>query len=96
MNNDYLLKEKIKAKSRRFKKEDLGKYVIVQDPCLDKDLIDWLFLVDRRKTKKMWWSHDAGFAIVFQKKSAAELQVRKYKYNNVKVVKVQKSMIDDF
>lgn len=94
--DNYLIKEKIKAKSRRFKKDDIGKYVIVQDPCYDKDLINWLFLVDRKKTKQTWWTHDAGLAIVFQKKNAAQLQARKYKYNNVKVVKIKESMIDDF
>lgn len=41
-----------------------------------------MYLVNRNITKRMWWSPSAFLAMVFESKSAAENQARKYKYNN--------------
>ena len=45
-----------------------------------------LFLVDRTKTKKQWWTHDLGLAMSFYKESTAKIQARKLKYKNPQVV----------
>ena len=82
----------IAAKERRFKKEDIGKFVIVQTPQIRKATIKRLYLVDRSKTKRFWWSHDAIYAMVFNDKTAAEFQANKYKYNNAKVVEITNTM----
>lgn len=83
----------IAAKERRFKKEDIGKFVIVQIPRLRKKTVKRLYLVDRSKTKRFWWSHDAVYAMVFNNKSAAEFQAGKYKHNDIKVVEITKNMV---
>lgn len=46
-----------------------------------------LALVDRRVTKKYWWTSDSPFHIMqFYKKAAAERQCRKLTRNNAEVV----------
>nr|DAH40217.1 MAG TPA: hypothetical protein [Caudoviricetes sp.] len=49
--------------------------------------------MDRNKTKDFWWSPNTTFAMKFIKKSSAEFQAKKYKYNNAKVVKITKKML---
>lgn len=83
----------IAAKECRFKKEDIGKFVVVQIPRLRKKTVKRLYLVDRSKTKRFWWSHDAVYAMVFNNKSAAEFQAGKYKHNDIKVVEITKNMV---
>ena len=83
----------IAAKECRFKKEDIGKFVVVQIPRLRKKTVKRLYLVDRSKTKRFWWSHDASYAMVFNNKSAAESQAGKYKHNDIKVVEITKNMV---
>lgn len=83
----------IAAKECRFKKEDIGKFVIVQTPRIRKVTIKRLYLVDRSKTKRFWWSHDALYAMVFNDKSAAEFQAGKYKHNNIEVIEITKNMV---
>lgn len=53
-----------------------------------------MFLVDRRITKRFWWSPDSYYAMIFKKKEAAELQAKKYKYNNVRVKQITENMAD--
>ncbi len=50
-------------------------------------------MVDRNKTKDFWWSFNTKFAMKFIKKSSANFQAKKYKYNNVKVIKITKEML---
>lgn len=83
----------IAAKERRFKKEDIGKFVIVQTPRIRKATIKRLYLVDRSKTKHFWWSHDALYAMVFNDKSDAEFQAGKYRHNDIEVVEITKNMV---
>lgn len=82
----------IAAKERRFKKEDIGKFVVVQTPRKRNKVVKCLYLVDRSKTKRFWWSHDAIYAMVFNDKTTAEFQANKYKYNNAKVVEITNTM----
>ncbi len=82
----------IAAKERRFKKEDIGKFVVVQTPRKRNKVVKCLYLVDRSKTKRFWWSHDAIYAMVFNDKTAAEFQANKYKYNNAEVVEITNTM----
>lgn len=83
---------KIRKKNHLFTKDDLGKFVITQTPRRYSDFRN-LYLVDRNKTKDFWWSPNATFAMKFIKKSCAEFQAKKYKYNNVKVIKITKEIL---
>lgn len=80
-------REYIREKSR-FNKTDVGKYVIVQKTRKNRDVVEKLYLVDRRKTTKFWWSHDAFYAMKFESKDAAMKQAEKYKYNKARVVQI--------
>lgn len=84
---DYCL-----AKSHSFKNSDVGKYVVCQTPR-KRGIIPILYLVNRAKSKDYWWSHDSFYAMVFEKKSAAETQARKYKYNDIKVIQITSTMV---
>lgn len=73
-------------KKRRLNKKDKNLYLIIQDSRKDNTT---LMLVDRRKSKSYWWTHD--FSIAYKgnkedmKKAAGEL-----KKNNVRVVSYEK------
>lgn len=88
----------IRAKNNAFFESEIGKYVIVQTPRFNRQVMRRLYLVDRSRTKLYWWSHAAWHAMVFDKKEAAESQAKKYRYNKVKVVRITRSMahFDDF
>lgn len=83
---------KIKNKNYLFTKNDLGKFVITQIPRKSSDFRN-LYLVDRSKTKDFWWSPNTTFVMKFIKKSCAEFQAKRYKYNNVKVIKITKELL---
>ena len=80
------------AKGRCFSENDIGKFVIIQNSRRKKDIMPTMFLVDRHKTKCMWWSPSSFLAMVFQKESAAKYQAKKYKYNNARVMKITPAM----
>lgn len=63
-------------------------YVIAID---EKDGIRTFFLVDRRKTKRFWWSPSLRLAMKFRKKSAAEYSMKKLRYNNPEVMTVERA-----
>lgn len=100
-DEDYLCKinsytfnfkqSKIKRKNYLFTKDDLGKFVIIQNSKYNN--FKNLYLIDRNKTKDFWWSFNTKFAMKFIKKSSANFQAKKYKYNNVKVIKITKEML---
>jgi hypothetical protein len=85
-------KDYIYHKGKCFKDKDIGKYVIVQNSRRNRKVMPKMFLVDRRLTKRFWWSPDSYYAMIFEKKEAAELQVKKYKYNNVSIKQITKDM----
>lgn len=80
-------REYIRDKAR-FNKTDVGKYVIVQKTRTNRDVVEKLYLVDRRITTRFWWSHDASYAMKFESKEVAMKQAEKYKYNKVRVVQI--------
>ena len=84
----------VNAKGKCFKKKDIGKYVIVQNSRRNRKVMSRMFLVGRGITKRFWWSPDSYYAMVFEKKEAAELQAKKYKYNNVRVIQITENMAD--
>lgn len=43
--------------------------------------------------KDFWWSPNTTFTMKFIKKSCAEFQAKKYKYNNVKVIEITKEIL---
>lgn len=91
----YTLAEKreyVQARQYAFPKSAVGKFVVVQKPRRNKDTIKHLYLVDRAKTNMMWWSPYAGFALLFDKQSAAEFQAKQYKYNKARVLQVTNQM----
>lgn len=93
--NNYVLnlrQFKIKNRTQLFTKNDLGKFVITQIPRKSSNF-KILYLVDRNKTKDFWWSPNTTFAMKFIKKSCAEFQAKRYKYNNVKVIKITKELL---
>lgn len=84
----------VRAKNCRFRKQDIGKFVVAQTPRRNKSVMKLLYLVDRNKTKRFWWSHDALYAMVFDKKSAADIQVIRYRFNQARVVEIKQHMAD--
>ena len=93
----YSLEEKqlyVIARSHCFSKKDIGKYVVVQNTRRNKNIVSKLYLVDRTKTKRMWWSPASIYAMIFEKKSAAEYQAKKYKYNKVRIKQITQEMAD--
>lgn len=80
------------AKGRCFSKSDIGKFVIIQNSRRKKNIMPTMYLVDRHKTKIMWWSPSAFMAMVFEKESAAKFQAKRYKYNNARVKKITLAM----
>lgn len=84
----------IRAKYHCFKKSDIGKYIVVQNSRRNKRIMPFMYLVDRRITKRMWWSPSAFYAMVFEKKSAAEYQAKRYKFNHARVVQINNVMAD--
>ena len=84
----------VAAKSRCFQKSEIGKFVVVQTPRWNKGVVRKLYLVDRKATKAFWWSPSAFHAMVFEKKDAAEIQAKKYKYNKARVMQITESMAD--
>ena len=64
------------------KKENKELFVIVQDSRKDNTT---LMLVDRRKSKKYWWTHD--FSLVYKgSKADMDKVASRLKKNNVRVV----------
>lgn len=84
----------VDAKSRTFKKSDIGKWVVVQKPRRNKGVVGTLYLVDRNLTKRFWWSPDSFYAMVFEKESAARIQAAKYRFNKANVRQITSSMAD--
>ena len=74
----------LNAKGHCFSHSDIGKFVVIQDSRRKKNIMPTMFLVDRHKTKRMWWSPSSFLAMVFDKESAAKYQAKKYKYNNAR------------
>lgn len=50
-----------------------------------------LFLVDRRKTKKQWWTYSTCLAMKFNSRSEAQEQANKLIYKNPRVVSFQEA-----
>ena len=84
----------IDAKSRTFRKADVGKWVVTQEPRRKNGVVRTLYLVDRRLTKRFWWSPDSSYAMVFDKESAARIQAAKYRFNKASVRQITSSMAD--
>lgn len=74
-------------------------YAIMSIARKGQDLdIEYLALVDRRKTKKLWWTSDNTDLIMsFQRRSAAEEVLSNLKYNNPHIVRsaVAHAIIED-
>lgn len=84
----------VDAKSRTFKKSDIGKWVVIQKPRRNKGIVSTLYLVDRNLTKRFWWSSDSFYAMVFEKESDAKIQSAKYQFNKAKAKQITSSMAD--
>ena len=50
-----------------------------------------LFLVDRKMTKRKWWSDDICDAMVFRKYSAAKIQLKKLCFGVLSVITLEKA-----
>ena len=84
----------IDAKSKTFKKSDIGKWVVTQKPRFKRGVVSTLYLVDRNLTKRFWWSSDSSYAMVFEKESAARIQAAKYRFNKASARQITSSMAD--
>ena len=89
---DWEKKLYLDAKVRCFSESDIGKFVVIQNSRRKKNIIPTMFLVDRHKTKRMWWSPSSFLAMIFEKESAAKYQAKRYKYNNARVKKITPAM----
>lgn len=85
----------ISAKGRRFKKDDVGKYVVIQNSRSNKHVMPTMYLVNRKITKDWWWSPDSKYAMIFDKKSSAEYQANRYKYNKARAIEIRPWMADE-
>lgn len=84
----------VDAKSRTFKKSDVGKFVVIQKPRRKRGVVSVLYLVDRSLTKRFWWSPDSFYAMVFENESTARIQASKYRFNKASVRQITSSMAD--
>lgn len=82
----------VDAKSRTFRTSDIGKWVVTQKPRSKKGVVSTLYLVDRRLTKRFWWSPDSSYAMVFEKESAARIQAAKYLFNKASIRRITSSI----
>lgn len=82
----------VDAKSRTFKRSDVGKFVVIQKPRRNRCVVSNLFLVNRNLTKRFWWSPDSSYAMVFEKETAARTQAAKYRFNKASVKKITPGM----
>ena len=85
----------ISAKGRRFRKNDVGKYVVIQNSRRNRKVMPTMYLVDRTITKSWWWSPDSKYAMVFDKKSSAEYQAKRYRFNKARAVEIKPWMADE-
>lgn len=84
----------VDAKSRTFKKSDIGKWVVTQKPRRKKGVVSTLYLVNRKLTKRFWWSPNSSYAMVFEKESAARIQAAKYRFNKARARLITPHMAD--
>lgn len=84
--------EYVYKRGHSFHPSDVGKWVVVTTPRRKRNTIDRMFLVDRNRTKKWWWSPASHYAMVFDKQSAAEYQAKRYKFNKPRVMQITKKM----
>ena len=73
-------------KKCHFKKKDKGLFLIIQDSRKDNTT---LMLVDRRKSKKYWWTHDFSLAYKGKKEDVKRVTKRLH-MNNVRIVELEK------
>lgn len=71
-----------RRKKRHLNKKGNGLFLIIQDSRKDNTT---LMLVDRRKSKKYWWTHDFSLAYKGKKKDMENV-AKKLRKNNVRVV----------
>lgn len=86
--------EYVDKKFHAFSPKSIGKWCVVQKPKRKRNTISRLFLVDRNRTKRWWWSPDAFYAMVFDNESAARFQIRRYKYNKPKIMQITPAMTE--
>lgn len=75
----------IKELPKLFAKHCEELYYIIQDSRIDNTT---LMLVDRRKSKQYFWTHDHSIALTCQKAMAEQI-LSKLKFNSARMVKVQ-------
>lgn len=72
---------------RKERNESISKtYVVIQDSRKDNTT---LMLVDRRKSKKYWWTHDFSLAYKGKKEEVKKVTNRLH-LNNVRIVELEK------
>lgn len=72
------------------KKKWDNKYVIVQDSRKDNKC---LLLVDRKKSKEYWWTHDLSIALIGTKEEMDNV-IKKLRYNNPQVISINQYLKD--
>jgi len=55
-------------------------YIIVSFPKYKTEEVNFLYLVDRNKTRKRWWTRNIDDAIKFESYDKALEVISKYKY----------------
>lgn len=72
---------------RKERNESISKtYVVIQDSRKDNTT---LMLVDRRKSKKYWWTHDFSLAYKGKKEDVKRVTKRLH-MNNVRIIELEK------
>ena len=77
-------------KRHRLKKNNKNLYLVIQDSRKDNTT---LMLVDRRKSKEYWWTHDFTLAYKDCKENMEKVAGR-LKKNNVRVVSYKEYLIN--
>lgn len=64
----------------------MPRYVVICDSTFDKEVV--LYLVDRNKDNKRWWSRYLTNALILSSKEEAEKIAKTYLFNNTRILEI--------
>ena len=67
-------------------KKKMPRYVVICDSTFDKEVV--LYLVDRNKDNKRWWSRYLTNALILSSKEEAEKIAKTYLFNNTRILEI--------
>lgn len=82
----------VQAKLNRFRHDQIGGFVVVRKPQMKQSTVETLYLADRAKTQRMWWTVDARLAIVFRNRDKAMDVAARLRYGQASVRRITTDM----